>query len=52
MEENYISASFVEENIHRMAYCIESPTINSPKTLVLGKFFCLIECCAETVVRP
>lgn len=48
--KNYISASFVEENIHRMAYCIESPTIHSPKTL--GKFFSLIECCAETVVRP
>lgn len=31
-------ASFVEENIHWLAYCTEYPTINSPKNLVLGKF--------------
>lgn len=31
-------ASFVEENIHWLAYCTEHPTINSPKNLVLGKF--------------
>ena len=37
MDENFISASFVGETAHWLACCIETPIINSPKTLCVSR---------------